>query len=149
MRPPVVHNRNFEELVRRKSSLPTPKFVHGKSSFGSSPCIKLDFSSRTSAIVDSYDQYEPGPAIYGDSRSPMSDATTAVGPMTPSALKFGDLTFNSQGYSLPSSPIRGDGQKNRTTVRVVPTSSFTRYASQAPIAFQLLISSQSLPRDKS
>jgi hypothetical protein len=149
MQRPVVHNRKFEELVLRKSSLLTPEFVHGKSLFGPSLHIKADFSSRTSAIVDSYAQYEPGPAIYEDGSSPMSDATTAVGPMTPSALNFGDLTLDSQGYSLPSSPIRSNGQNNRATVRIVPTSLFARYALQAPIAFQSLTRPQSLPRYQS
>ncbi|KAF9696486.1 hypothetical protein EKO04_005627 [Ascochyta lentis] len=118
--------RQFEGPVLHEAALPTPQIVRGKSMFGPSPYTRPDHSSLLHEMLDSYAQPGPGPAIYDDGDSPMSDATRAVGPMTPGALNFGDLSLNSKGYSLPSSPLQDGNHGNRATVRVVPTSSFAR-----------------------
>ncbi|KAJ4338486.1 hypothetical protein N0V95_008056 [Ascochyta clinopodiicola] len=118
----VAPKQQFEGPVLREAALPTPRFVRGKSMFGPSPYIRPDHDFSVDDMLESYAQ--PVPAIYGDADSPMSDATTAVGPLTPVALNFGDLSLNSQGNSVPSSPLRDSEQGNRATVRVLPTSSF-------------------------
>ncbi|KAJ4992273.1 BTB/POZ domain-containing protein [Stagonosporopsis vannaccii] len=56
--------------------------------------------------------------------SPISNATTEIGPLSPSGLNFGDLSLNSRDYSVPSSPNQIDIHGHRTTVTAVPTSSF-------------------------
>jgi len=117
--PPLLRERQ-PRYPARHDSLPTPPVVRGQSMFGPSPYVRPDLDSSLGDIIDSYAQ--PGLEL-----SPMSDASTAVGPLTPSALNFGDLTLNSQGYSIPSSPLRHGNQSGRATVRVVPVASFARY----------------------
>jgi hypothetical protein len=104
----------------RHGSLPTPAIVRGQSMFGPSPYVRPDLNPSLSDAIDLYAQ--PVTEL-----SPMSDTSNTVGPLTPSALNFGDLTLNSQGYSLPSSPLRHGDQGNRATARVVLVSSLTRY----------------------
>lgn len=119
--PLLVRNRQPVFPTRHDSlpSLPTPAVVRGQSMFGPSPYVRLDLDSPLNDIVDSYAQP-------GAEDTPMSDATTTIGPLTPSALNFGDLSLNSQGYSFPSSPLRHGAQCGRATARVVPVSSFAR-----------------------
>lgn len=110
--PPLLRDRKPMFPVRH-DSLPTPPIVRGQSMFGPSPYVRPD-------LVESY-------GYSGTELSPMSDTSTAVGPVTPSALNFDYLTLNSQGHPLTSSPIRYGRRGGRTTVRVVPVFSFVRY----------------------
>jgi hypothetical protein len=125
--PPAPRKREFDGPVLRELDLPTPLFVRGKSMFGPSPYVRPDSASRLDDIPRFRVQSEHVPAIYPNTNSPMSDVSTAVGPVTPSALNFGDLSLESQGYSLPSSPLRDVGYGNRATVKIMPTSAFARY----------------------
>lgn len=127
MQRPAAPKRPYQGPVLHEAALPTPQYVRGQSMFGPSPYIRPDSSSSLGNMIDSYAQSRPGPFIYEDECSPMSNATTAVGPLTPSALDFGDLSLNSPGYSLPTSSLRDDEHGSRTTVRVVPTSRFAKY----------------------
>ena len=126
---PVVNNYCLGDMSQYESPPPTPAFVRGHSMFGPSPYVRGDGISPSSSIVDSYFRNENVSTIHVYSDYPMSDATTAIGPLTPSALKFADLSLNSQAYSVPSSsPLRVSVRDTRTTVTVVPTSSFAEYA---------------------
>lgn len=114
--PPLAPKRHFNDPILC-TAVPTPEIVRGHSMFGPSPYVRPDFNSALRDIIDSY-------AASRDSS--MSDATTAVGPLTPSALHFGDLSLSSQANSVPSSPFRDDGLNNRAIARIVPVASFTR-----------------------
>ncbi|KAF3052143.1 hypothetical protein E8E11_011421 [Didymella keratinophila] len=120
--PPLLRERQ-SSFPAWHDSLPTPPVVRGQSMFGPSPYVRPDLDSSLGDIIDSYAQ--PGPEL-----SPMSDASTAVDPLTPSALNFGDLTLSSQGYSIPSSPLLHGNQGGRATVRVVPVAPFARHFSE-------------------
>jgi hypothetical protein len=127
MSPPISRSRYVKATVQCESDLPTPQFVRGKSFFGPSPYIRSDSSLSPKNVFNSYTQSRDRLAIYENGDSPMSDTLTAVSPLTPSALRFGDLSLESQRYSLPSSPLRNGGHENRAAVKIVPTSSFARY----------------------
>ena len=118
--PPLFRERQ-PKFSARLDSLPTPPVIRGQSMLGPSPYVRPELDSSLGDIIDSYAQ--PGPEL-----SPMSDASTAVGPLTPSALHFGDLTLNSEGYSIPSSPHRHGNRDSSATIKVVPVASFARYA---------------------
>ena len=122
--PPVVRNQRFGDSLLRESPLSTPPIVRGQSMFGLSPSVRPEPSPSLGNIVDSYAQSKG---------SSVSDTTTAVGPLTPGALKFGDLSLDSQGHSLPPSPLQTGGQGNYGRVRVVPISSFARCALRPPV----------------
>ncbi|KAJ4317312.1 hypothetical protein N0V94_004997 [Neodidymelliopsis sp. IMI 364377] len=122
--PPAPRKREFDGPVLREADLPTPLFVRGQSMFGPSPYVRPDSASRLDDIPRFHVQSENGPSTYQNTSSPMSDVSTTVGPVTPSALNFGDLSLESQGYSLPSSPLRDIGYGNRATVKIMPTSAF-------------------------
>ncbi|KAF3033384.1 hypothetical protein E8E12_005097 [Didymella heteroderae] len=117
--PPLFHDRQ-PKFSARHDSLPTPPIVRGRPMFSPSPYVRPDLNPSLSDIINSHVQ--PGIGL-----SPMSDASTAVGPLTPSALNFGDLTLNGQGYLIPSSPLRHVNQGGRATVRAVPISSFAKH----------------------
>lgn len=126
---PVVSNYCLEDMSQYESPPPTPAFVRGHSMFDPSHYVRRDDNSPLSSIVNSYFRSMNVSAIHISSDSPMSDATTAIAPLTPSALNFADLSLNSQAYSVPSSsPLRISVRDNRTTVTVVPTSSLAKYA---------------------
>lgn len=118
--PPPLWRDRQPVFPARHDSLPTPPVVRGQSMFGPSPYVRPDLDTSLGDTIDSYAQ----PVT---KQSPMSDASTAVDPLTPSALNFGELTLSSQGYSIPSSPLRHGNQGGRATVRVVPVASFARY----------------------
>lgn len=120
-RPSPLFRERQPKFPARLDSLPTPPVVRGQPMFGSSPYVRPELDSLLGDTIDSYAR--PGPEL-----SPMSDASTAVGPLTPSALHFGDLTLNSEGYSIPSSPHRHGDLDSRATVRIMPVASFARYA---------------------
>lgn len=145
--PPIMRNQCYEYPAIREAALSTPEFVRGKSMFGPSPYIRPDSSSPLGNAVNPYAQFEIEPASYRGEDSPMSDATTAVGPLTPSALNFGDLSLGSGGQSLAPSPLRHDSTSTRATVRVVPTSSFGRYVLCTQLQ-SLLTRSQPFPGDQ-
>lgn len=115
--PPPLLREQQPRFPARHDSLPTPPVVRGQSMFGPSPYVRPDLDSSLGDIINSYVQ--PGLEL-----SPMSDASTVVGALTPSALNFGDLTLNSQGYSIP---LRHGNQGGRATVRVVPVAYFAKY----------------------
>lgn len=125
----------------RYDSLSTPQVVRGQSMFGPSPYVRSDLSSSSGSIVGPHAQS-------GNELSPMSDAFTAVGPLTPGALKFGDLTLNSKGHSLSSSSVRYEGQGGHAAVSVVPVISFARYVCFRLVATLSLIIFRKLPRDQ-
>ena len=143
--PPIVRNRNFEGSLPYEPALPTPQFVQGKSMLSPSPCIRPDFESSSDDTVDAYAscfRSDRVRVIYENGRSSMTDATTTIDPLTPNTLKFGDLSLNSQSYSLRSSPMRDVVHGHRATVKTVPTSSFARYSLYTYHSMQTLIMSQ-------
>lgn len=117
--PPLLRERE-PLLPAQHNSLPTPSAVRGQCMFGPSPYVRPDLGPSLGSYAQS-----------GTDLFPMSDASTAVGPPTPSALNFGDLSLNSEGHSIPSSPLRYGSHGGRATVRVVTISSFARYARRA------------------
>lgn len=145
---PVVRNERLGSETQYDSPLPTPAVVRGRSMFGPSPYVRPD-SLPSITIVNSDFRNETTSVNPNSEDSPMSDATTAINPPTPSALNFSDLSLNSEGYSIPSSPLRISVHENRTTVSIVPASSFAEYVHYLTIAKHTLTCLQMLPRHHS
>lgn len=116
--PPLKRDRRLTSPARHHS-LPTTPIVRGQSMFAPSPYIRPDLVISLGDVIGSYAQPVTEP-------SPMSDVSTVVDPLTPSALNFGELTLKSEGYSIPSSPLWHGNQGGRATVRLMPVGSFAR-----------------------
>ncbi|KAH6643552.1 hypothetical protein C7974DRAFT_671 [Boeremia exigua] len=125
----VVRNAGLRDSDVCKSPLSTPSIVRGKSMFGPSPYLRPNLSLSLGSSADSCSQTAFISGVLENAGPPMSDATTAVNPLTPSTLKFGDLSLNSEGYSFMSSPLRQSVQGNRATVSMVSTCSFSKFDS--------------------
>lgn len=130
--PALLQNEQPRDRSQSEAPLLTPLIVSGQSMLGPSPYIRPDISSPLNNCVHPCLQNASAYNDYSDGDSPMSDATTAVGPLTPSALNFGSLSLNNQGHSISSFSVRVSIHGNRATVTVMPTSCFAEYALHFP-----------------
>lgn len=145
MPPPMMHSQSFEGPVHYKPAFPSTQFVPGKPTLSLSPHTRPDSSSSSDDTVgacDSCPQSGCGSAIYENESFSMTYSTTAIDALTPSALNFGGLSLDGQGYSLHSYPVRDVHYSHRATVRIVPASSFARYKFYTCNSTKSLIKSQ-------
>ena len=84
-------------------------FVRGESMFGPRPSVRPSFDMLSNR---SYSQ-----------ESSVSDASVTINSPSSSSFGFDDLSLNSRNSPTPPAPPQHEDEDNRTTVRLVPTSS--------------------------
>lgn len=84
-------------------------FVRGESMFGPRPSVRPSFDMLSNR---SYSQ-----------ESSVSDASGTIDSPSSSSFGFDDLSLNSRNSPIPPAPPKHEEEDNRTTVRLVPTSS--------------------------
>jgi hypothetical protein len=84
-------------------------FVRGESMFGPRPSVRPSFD-----VLSNYSYSQ---------ESPMSDASRTINSPSSSNFGFDDLSLNSRNSPTSPAPPQHEDEENRTTVRIVPTSS--------------------------